>query len=296
MQIGKTLGFVANHPLNRGARLKALLRYAKWQVGSRLVPGPVLVEWVGGTRIIVRPGETGMTQNIYCGLQELPDMAYVLQVLGPEDLFLDVGAHVGSYTILACGAKGAKGYCFEPVPSTFTRLFDNLMVNGLLSRVTAMNIGIGDHDGELNFTSEQDTTNHVISGADGERDTIAVRVRTLDSLMENNCPTFMKIDVEGFEAPVLAGAAKTLENPSLHSLLLELNGEGRRYGYEDNDIARTLANYGFAPYDYDPLTRELFPLNGKNQTRDNTLFVRNPQEIQKRLTRTPKIKVGMREF
>lgn len=296
MRIGKTLGFIASHPLNRGDRLNALLRYAKWQIGSRLVPGPVLFEWVGGTRVIVRPGETGMTQNIYCGLQEFPEMAYVLQVLGPNDLFLDVGANVGSYTVLACGASGARGFCFEPVPSTFARLCDNLLINKLLGRVTAMNIGIGDREGELEFTAEQDTTNHVVFGSEGEIDTIAVPIRTLHSLMGAECPTFIKIDVEGFEAPVLAGAGKTMENPSLHSVLMELNGAGHRYGYDDNNIARQLADCGFAPYDYDPFSRQLFPLNGKNPRRDNTLFVRNLQEVYNRLTDAPKVEIGSRDF
>lgn len=101
MSLLNTLKFIANHPLNRKQRLHALLGFLKWQIGSRLVPGQVVYNWVNGARIIVRPGEHSLTQNIYCGLMEFSDMAYVLHVLKPEDLFVDIGANVGSYTILA---------------------------------------------------------------------------------------------------------------------------------------------------------------------------------------------------
>jgi predicted RNA methylase len=69
---------------------------------------------------------TGATQKIYCSLQEFEDMALLLHVLRPGDLFVDVGANVGSYTILAAGVCGANVISIEPVPSTFTHLADNI--------------------------------------------------------------------------------------------------------------------------------------------------------------------------
>ena len=294
--IGNTLRFIADHPLNRGHRVQAFLRYGRWQIGSRLVPGPVLFEWVGGTRVIVRPGEKGMTQNIYCGLHEFQDMGYLLHIITPQDLFVDVGANVGSYTLLACGALGARGFCFEPIPSTFARLSQNLLINSLLKRVTAVNIGIGASDGDLTFTVGKGTMNHVISGHQEGTDTITIPTRTLDSALGDESPSFIKIDVEGFETPALSGALKTLNNPALHSVLIELNGAGARYGYEEKEIVRTLFGYGFTPCDYDPLTRTLRALDGKNSTRDNTLFVRGVQEIQSRLGRAPQIKIGASFF
>lgn len=51
---------------------------------------------------------TGATGNIYVGLHEFEDMAFLLHVLRRTDLFVDVGANIGSYTILAGGAAGAK--------------------------------------------------------------------------------------------------------------------------------------------------------------------------------------------
>ena len=63
-----------------------------------------------------------MTGNIYCGLAEFADMAFVLHVLRAGDLFVDIGANAGAYTLLASSVAGAKTTCFEPVPATYARL------------------------------------------------------------------------------------------------------------------------------------------------------------------------------
>src|SRR5579863_564889 len=101
MALIPTLISIANHPLNRRRKTKALLNFLKWQLGTRLVSGSVIIEWVCGTRFIARRGDVGITQNVYCGLHDFSEMAYVLHVLRSSDLFVDIGANLGSYTILA---------------------------------------------------------------------------------------------------------------------------------------------------------------------------------------------------
>ncbi len=94
-----------------------------------------------------------MTGNIYTGLHELSSMGYLLHVLREGDLFVDVGANVGSYTILACVVKGADCCSFEPVFSTFQRLMTNIRLNQLEGQAKCFNIGIGDRKGKIEFTS-----------------------------------------------------------------------------------------------------------------------------------------------
>src|SRR5262245_39273440 len=108
MALRDTLHFITTHPLNRERPLGALVRFMKWQLATRLKPGRFVHEWVGGARLFARTGETGVTGNIYCGLHEFSEMAYVLHVIGPEDVFVDIGANVGTYTVLACAARRAR--------------------------------------------------------------------------------------------------------------------------------------------------------------------------------------------
>src|SRR5436305_706072 len=89
-----------SHPLTRHAPLKAWLRFFSWQIRSR-VKKEILFEWVGGQQLAVRRGMTGATGNIYVGLHEFVDMLFTLHFLRQEDLFLDIGSNIGSYTVLA---------------------------------------------------------------------------------------------------------------------------------------------------------------------------------------------------
>ncbi|HMO83471.1 MAG TPA: FkbM family methyltransferase [Lacipirellulaceae bacterium] len=273
---------IVSGPLNQGRPVRALWRFAKWQVGSRLAPGPIVVPWVNGTRFIASPGERGVTVNIYNGLYEFADMAYVLHVLRHEDWFLDVGANVGSYTLLACGAAGAQGYAFEPVPSTFERLVANLRLNGLEGRVRAVNQGLGDNPTTLRFSTERNCTNHVLAEDERVERSVEVSVTTLDAVADHS-PAMMKIDVEGFEMPVLRGASRVLADPTLNSLLIELNGSGARYGFDDSELVDLLESYGFRPYQYEPFQRRLAALEQRHNEEGNTLFVRDLARARERV-------------
>jgi len=146
------------------------------------------------------------------------------------------------------------------VPSTYERLLGNLAINNLQTKVKALNIGVGESEHELLFTSGEDCTNHVVAQSEKTERTIAVPIRTLDSVVAGESPTVMKMDIEGFETPALKGATAVLGNPSLHSVLMELNGSGLRYGYQDDWIVSHMQGFGFSTFEYEPFTRELVPV------------------------------------
>lgn len=289
MSLFNLLKFITNHPLNRNNKINAVARFLRWQLGSRLIPGDVVYEWVNGSRFFVRRGESGLTGNIYCGLHEFHDMAFLLHVLRSDDLFIDVGANSGSYTILACAAVGARGYAFEPIPATYNRLFENVRLNHLEDRVNCVNKGVGAEQGSIMFTGGSDTMNHAIAPQEKSDNAIRVPVVTLDAALRGESPSLMKIDVEGFEAPALEGARAILEKTSLHSVIMELNSSGNRYGYDEGKIIGLMAEYGFRTYSYNPYSRTLVSLDGKNHESGNTLFVRDESLVQNRLTSSPKI-------
>lgn len=294
-QLVHTLQFIASHPLNRGRKVHAFSKYLRWQVRSRLSAGPVVYSWVNGAKVLVRRGDTGVTGNIYCGLHEFEDMAYVLHATTSEDLFVDVGANVGTYTILACAVKGAGGVCVEPVPTTYGRLLENLRINNLSGRVEALNLGLADKAGELLFTSGENTMNHVAAAGEPTSETVSVRVSTLDEILKGRRPSVLKIDVEGFETAVLAGGEATLSHPSLHSVIMELNGSGSRYGYDEGGILTTMARFGFMTFHYDPFARSLDSRGGRQSQSGNTLFVREPGLVSDRVRMSPPVAIdGLR--
>jgi len=279
MALPDLVKFVWNHPLNSSGRIAALGRVARWQMASRLVSGPIAVPFVEGTSLFLSRGMTGATGNWYVGLHELPDMAFVLHVLRRGERFLDVGANVGSYTVLAAGGPGALVTSVEPIPRTFAHLQRNVALNGLSGTVIAWQGGLSDSVGTLRFTTDLDAVNHVVG--EGEREAaIEVAVRTLDDLMGVNVPTLIKIDVEGYERPVLMGATRTLADPRLLAVVMETNGSGARYHVADDELITLMAHNGFAPYTYDPFERRLLDPVSRG---GNTIFVRDAEAAAGRL-------------
>jgi FkbM family methyltransferase len=282
--------FIASHPLTRDRKLAAFTRFARWQLESRL-RSEILVSWIGGTRLAMRHGMHGATGNVYCGLHDFAEMSFVLHLLRSGDLFADIGANVGSYTVLTAGVRGARVVAIEPDPDAGINLSRNIAINGLGDRVRMEAVALGDSVGELAFSTGHDTMNHVLSDREGTHR--KVRQTTADLLFADETPLAMKLDVEGYEAAVLAGARTTLGDPKLKALIVELNGSGSRYGFDDQQVHRTLLERGFAPFNYNPVSRMLAAQQGI--CTQNTIYVRDPDWVQLRLNTAPPFEVFGRE-
>lgn len=281
-----SLRFVWTHPLNANGRLKAVGRVVRWQVGSRLLPGPIALPFVGDTRLFVTRGMAGATGNWYCGLHEAAEMGFVLHALRPTDLFLDVGANVGSYTVLAAGAVGARVTAAEPIPATFQNLVRNVELNGLRDRARCEQVGLSEQSGSLRFTDDLDTVNHVVSGT--EEGGTEIPVTTIDGLTGSDTPTIIKIDVEGYELPVVRGGHRTLADERCLAVILETNGSGARYGVDDSEIVAVMARHRFDPFGYDPVGRRL----SRGTTGGaNTIFIRDVTAVETRIRHAPRYRL-----
>src|SRR6267378_2529009 len=212
--------FLATHPLTRRRRLSATARVLQWQIVSR-IRGEVIIDWIGGTRFAARRGMTGITGNIYAGLHEFADMAFVLHFLRPCDLFVDVGANVGSYTILASGVVRCPTVAFEPDPLTAAAFERNINLNRIADLVEIRITAVGERQGIVRFSTGLDTENHVV--AEIEPSGRDVPIETLDHAFveTGRSPALIKLDVEGYEAEVLRGARAVLAAPRLKAILTE---------------------------------------------------------------------------
>lgn len=246
---------------------------------------PVVMPFLGDAVLVVEPGMTGATGNIYCGLHEFEDMALVLHFLRPSDFFVDIGANVGSYSVLAGKVAEARGIAIEPVPDTFAKLERNLSINSLTKSVLAYQCALGRTKGMLRFTSDLDTTNRV-----AERDyggsVVEVPSNTLDELLAGQPCHLWKIDVEGFEREVLAGATVSLRKPELDVVLLEAN---------DAELERTMNDAGFTRCAYEPFSRRLARAES-SFFRQNNLWVKDFSAVQSRCESASKRRVLGIEF
>ena len=139
----------------------------------------------------------------------------------PDSVALDLGAHMGTHTLLMGRLVGAAGqvYAFEPQRKMFRELRRNIRLNGLEGTVTALRYALGARNDVVEMNpSEAQNEGGVGVGHGGDR----VELRTLDSFGIENV-SLLKIDVEGFEDAVLAGAAQTIR-ASRPVILIEILG------------------------------------------------------------------------
>lgn len=274
---------LSQHPLTKHKRAQAISRFFKWQVVKRLMPYPVVYPFINDIKLLLVHGQTSATSQYYMGLSEFEEMGFVLHFLQKDDLFVDVGANVGCFTLLASGVRDAKTIAIEPLPDTFQHLRNNLIINDLDKKTEALNIGLDNKKGVLNFTQNISQNNHVAQ--ENDTDTISVEVNTLDNILQDKQPILLKIDVEGFEKAIIDGASNTLKKESLQVVIIELIGLGSRYGFNEADIHTILSNHGFFTYAYNPLNRKL--TETKNLGRYNTIYIRNINFTQKRVLEAP---------
>ena len=273
----------STHPLTRDAPLRAWTRFSLWQLRSRM-QGEILFRWVGGQRLAVRRGMVGATANIYVGLHEFTDMMLPLHFLREGDLFLDIGANVGTYTVLASGVCRAKTWAFEPDPGTAQYLRRNIAVNGLDAFVKVYECALGSEQGEVAFTVGCDSTNRIATANDTNVRT--VRLERLDTVIADRAPIMIKADVEGGEEGVLQGARALLANPSLRVIELET---------VTSESARILIRNQFERAYYNPFCRSL-DREPNHLKSNNSLFIRDWSFVAGRLATAKKVKILDREI
>jgi FkbM family methyltransferase len=298
LSLRSLLSYVTRHPLNKGGRARALGRVLRWQLASRLGMGAIAISFVNDTRLLATSGMTGATGNWYCGLHEHDDMGFALHFIRATDLFFDIGANIGSYTVLVAGGTGARVVAVEPIPSTFRALRANVRLNELDDRVTLLNVGLGAEEGKARFTRDLDSMNRALAPGETVDSAIDVALATLDGIADPVVPTFMKLDVEGYETQVLAGGDKTMRSETLRCVLIEMNGSGRRFGVADQAMHAQMRDFGFAPTRYDVLSRSIaaLPADSWNRGGGNTLYVRDIGECRERVRGAARFKLVNREI
>ena len=165
------------------------------------------------------------------------------EAVGPGALVVDVGAHLGWFSIRAARA-GARVIAFEPNPDTRPLLQRNLADNGVAERVTVVGKAVSDAPGTLTFwRSPAGDTSSLLRPAEGERP-VELEVVALDDVVTEPVAV-VKVDVEGAELGVIAGARRVLSGATL---FIECNPEALgRGGATADGLWDALVEVGLEP-------------------------------------------------
>ena len=171
------------------------------------------------------------------------DVAFFTDFLRPGDTVVDVGANIGSLSLLAAVLTQDTGkvVAVEAHPRIFGFQAQNLALNPA-HRVEAQNVALGDAPGHLHFSDDRSDDQNAVLNDDGG---IVVPVTTLDSLTgELPRIALLKIDVEGYEMAVLKGATATLARTDC-VFYESWEAHLKKWGIGTGDVIQLLEQNGF---------------------------------------------------
>lgn len=176
----------------------------RWRVETLFDKEPITIQWLSGFR--------------------------------ENEVLVDVGANVGMYTVFAAKVRGTRVFAFEPEAQNYALLNRNIRLNDLSrhvsayclalsdrSEVSALHLASTDIGASCHSFGEMLGFNHEPFNAVYSQGCVA---STLDELVAQGVlpsPDYIKIDVDGFEPKVIAGAMQCLRSGSVRSLLIEVN-------------------------------------------------------------------------
>ncbi|HVM32248.1 MAG TPA: FkbM family methyltransferase [bacterium] len=237
----KTALTVGGHGLGR---IKPL-RWAYDRLYGALKPSWV---WVQGHKMFLDEMDTLelATREIY----EPLETRLLLENLEKGQTFVDIGANIGYYTLLAARQVGPQGrvLAFEPDPDNFKLLQKNVETNGY-GNVALFNQALCDRPGEAKlFLNPRNRGDHRIYDSGDGRAFVRVPQIRLDDCLKafKSPPHFIKMDIQGAEAGALAGMAQTLAASGRLILVAEFGPENlRRFGADPDRFLKDLSGLGF---------------------------------------------------
>ena len=192
------------------------------------------------------------------------EIAFLRRSLKPGDIFLDIGANGGIYTVIAAKQVGPEGrvYAFEPGERELKLLKHNIKINNL-TNVTVVECAVSDKSGVAKFAIVRDGALNSLANLKRPEQQIqrwqTVITTSLDDFVVNySIPKvdFIKIDVEGAEKLVIDGAKKLMASNNRITILFESSDHNvAAFGYSTKQLLFQLSQAGLEVYYLDVLNR-----------------------------------------
>ncbi|MBK8905053.1 MAG: FkbM family methyltransferase [Anaerolineaceae bacterium] len=166
-------------------------------------------------KMVVNPNDFSVGSSI---LRNKKYEAHVSQAIKSQlksgDVFVDIGANIGYFTLLAAATVGEKGhvYAFEPNPSNCELIRENIALNEY-SNVTLFPYAVAESRQTLNYYGESINSNGQVSDiSEGEEALVKVEAVALDELLlDSEKITVVKMDIEGAEARAFSGMSQIID-------------------------------------------------------------------------------------
>lgn len=185
---------------------------------------------------------------------DLAAQRVIRRILGPGDIFVDVGANIGMLTLAAAAVVGREGtiLAFEPNADARARLRQHVEMNRL-AQVQVFDLALSSERGESILTMPTDSSGRSTLRQENSaaHKTFSIQTAMLDDFVDHipsDRRVLVKIDTEGFELNVLKGASRLLARPHVAVLAEITDAWLRELGQSAKMLFDFMANRGYVPY------------------------------------------------
>jgi len=290
----RRLEVLRNQPVARHQPIKVLLRFANAEIINTWLGYPFLISHEFGVALIVERGHHATRSHYFFGLQDFTDELFAIHFLREGELFIDIGANLGIFSIMVAAATGARVIAVEPSPSSSQIFRRHIALNGMMDRITLIEACAGDANDTAFIKNTVDMDNFIVlDGEDLQPGMAQIPMIRIDDVIDGTIPCAMKMDVEGFEMQALKGATQLLDRQNLQAITVEISDFSHRFGVSPEETHKFIAGFGFTAVTYDPLLRMLTPVVPGDRSHKTTLYnyktiyIRNFDEARRRLSSAP---------
>lgn len=249
---------VLSHPLLERSVTYPLLALenllpVRW-LAKHVAPNPIMC---CGSTFYYRPEEdfSFILPILFHGSYEPETSKIFHSLISPGMTVVDLGAHIGYFTLLAAHAVKPNGrvYAFEPVPSTYELLVKNISINGCGNTVVAVPYAVSSKLGRVKiFLVKGSSVSAALYTHNQEGCCMEVRAITLDEFFKDEGwpqVDLIKMDIEGAEKVALEGMKRLNEkNPKL-KLILEFNLHRlEQASVSPSELIQLLLDYGYCKF------------------------------------------------
>lgn len=247
-----------NRPDFQQNPLKAVIKRLWWRLRWKLTDRPYVIPFAQTLKILTPKAGSGAA-IYFQGFSE-PDTAdFLLRFLRPGMTIVDIGAHIGEYTLLAAKAVGTRGqvHAFEPQTHLFPILHESVQINGF-AQVKLNCSAVSDRLGEVEFqVLDEPTLSSIRKQVMPNRAAkfVSVPCTTLDTYWQDRQQKIdlIKVDVEGAEKFVFQGATQLLKLPPQQAPIWIFEYAPNSYadfGYQADEILQLLKQHGYEILQY----------------------------------------------
>ena len=192
-------------------------RYLHWKWSARIGKKRILTDHILPLQLIVKAEFPSSIRDYVFGLHAESELGFMMHFLRKDDFFVDIGANIGTYSLLAAGVSEAFVLSFEPDDARREFFKDQVTVNALAPLIFIDGRVVSTKEETLIF-SEQSVSRNIYVEAGVPR--IAV---SMDSLELEKTPIMVKIDAKAYDLEVIQGMKELLDHEELKVILCDFS-------------------------------------------------------------------------